>query len=121
MNITIDGYEWNHVGSTLVFMQNGIDMITDFTIPENIETNNSISTGLMDIDRIINSYKNYFGKECIVIVSSQHGVPIGLFQGNDCYVKIPENLPKMTMISIDNKLVYVHRANIDIIPVELIN
>ena len=34
ITITVDGYEWDHVGSTLVFAQNGINMVTDFDLPE---------------------------------------------------------------------------------------
>ena len=49
----------------------------------------------------------------------QNGTPIGLFQGNDCYTEIPADLPKTTLINIDGKMVYVHRANVDIIPAEL--
>lgn len=118
INITIDGMEWNHVGSTLVFAQNGVDMITDFQIPSNMDSNSS-SSGLIGIDRTINHYKNLFGKKLVVVVSSQNGTPIGLFQGDSCYTEIPSDLPKTTLISIDGKLVYVHRANIDIIPAEL--
>ena len=118
IDITIDGKSWKHVGSTLVFAQEGVDMITDFQIPEEMEGADS-STGLMQIDRKINSYANLFGKKLIVLVSSQNGTPIGLFQGNDCYTEIPGDLPKTTMISIDGKLVYVHRANVDIIPASM--
>ena len=118
IDITIDGKSWKHVGSTLVFAQEGVDMITDFQIPETMEGGNA-STGLMEVDRRINSYANLFGKKLIVLVSSQNGTPIGLFQGNDCYTEIPGDLPKTTMISIDGKLVYVHRANVDIIPASM--
>ena len=118
IDITIDGKSWKHVGSTLVFAQEGVDMITDFQIPETMEGGNA-STGLMEVDRRINSYANLFGKKLIVLVSSQNGTPIGLFQGNDCYTEIPGDLPKTTMISIDGKRVYVHRANVDIIPASL--
>ena len=118
IDITIDGKSWKHVGSTLVFAQDGVDMITDFQIPETMEGANT-STGLMEVDRRINSYANLFGKKLIVLVSSQNGTPIGLFQGNDCYTEIPGDLPKTTMISIDGKLVYVHRANVDIIPASM--
>ena len=40
VNITIDGHEWSHVGNTLVFAQQGVDMITDFQVPENIGNEN---------------------------------------------------------------------------------
>lgn len=116
INITIDGFEWKHVGSTLVFAQNGVDMITDFQLPDSIQTDGDTSTGLMDVDRFINNYKNAFGRGQVVLVSSQNGTPIGLFRGDNCTDTIPANLPKMTLINIDGKLVYVHRANVDIIP-----
>ena len=120
VNITIDGHEWNHVGNTLVFAQQGVDMITDFQVPDHIGNEND-STGLIAVDRVINNYKNLMGKECAVIVFSQTGAPICMFQGDKCYMEVPADLPKTTKISIDGKLVYVHRANIDIIPVDLID
>ncbi len=113
VNITVDGKEWNHVGGTLVFAQTGANMITDFQIPSDIESTSG-STGLMAVDRVINSYKNEFGKARVVVVYSQTGAPICMFQGDDCYTEVPENLPKTTKIYIDGSLVYVHRANIDI-------
>ena len=118
IDITIDGDSWKHVGSTLVFAQKGVDIITDFQLPEEMDSTGH-STGLMAVDRKINHYKNLFGKEYVVLVSSQHGTPIGLFQGDDCYMEIPAALPKTTLINIDGKMVYVHRANVDIIPAEL--
>ena len=118
IDITIDGKSWKHVGSTLVFAQEGVDLITDFQLPEDMRSDSS-STGLMEVDRRINEYANLFGKELVVVVSSQNGTPIGLFQGNDCYTEIPGDLPKTTLIHIDGKLVYVHRANVDILPASL--
>lgn len=119
IDITIDGHSWKHVGSTLVFAQEGADMITDFQIPEEMENSGLGSTGLMAVDRRINEYANYFGKELVVLVSSQNGTPVALFQGNNVYTEIPGDLPKTTLIHIDGQLVYVHRANIDIIPASL--
>ena len=118
IDITIDGKSWQHVGSTLVFMQEGVDMITDFQVPEEME-DAGMSTGLMAVDRRINEYANYFGKKLVVVVSSQNGTPIGLFQGDSCYTEIPGDLPKTTLIHIDGKRVYVHRANVDILPASL--
>lgn len=118
VNITVDGYEWEHVGNTLVFAQKDVDMITDFQLPEELNNPNA-STGLISIDRKINSYRNKFGKKSVVVVFSQTGAPICLFQGDDCYKEVPSNLPKTTKIYIDGGLVYVHRANVDIIPAKM--
>ena len=118
VDITVDGYEWEHVGNTLVFAQKGVDMITDFQVPEELNNPNA-STGLISIDRKINSYRNKFGKKSVVVVFSQTGAPICLFQGDDCYTEVPADLPKTTKIYIDGGLVYVHRANVDIIPAKM--
>ena len=106
------------MGSTLVFAQKGVDIITDFQLPEDMESTGN-STGLMAVDRKINHYAYLIGKKLVVLVSSQNGTPIGLFQGDDCYVEIPAALPKTTLINIDGKMVYVPRATVDIIPAEL--
>ena len=119
IDITIDGDSWKHVGSTLVFAQKGVDLITDFQLPEELDSTGH-STGLMAVDRKINHYANLIGKDLVVLVSSQNGTPIGLFQGDDCYIEIPADLPKTTLVSIDGKMVYVHRANVDIIPAALL-
>ena len=119
IDITIDGNSWKHVGSTLVFAQESADMITDFQIPEEMEDSGLGSTGLMAVDRRINEYANLFGKELVVLISSQNGTPVALFQGNNVYTEIPGDLPKTTLIHIDGALVYVHRANIDIIPADM--
>ena len=118
IDITIDGYEWEHVGNTLVFAQNDAEMITDFQIPENIEGKQS-STGLIAVDRVLNHYRNQIGKELVVVVFSQTGAPICMFQGDECYTEVPADLPKTTKILIDGNLVYVHRANVDIFPAKL--
>ena len=118
IDITIDGKSWKHVGSTLVFAQENADMITDFQIPEEMESQSS-STGLMSIDRRINEYANYFGKDLVILISSQNGTPVALFQGNNVYTEIPGDLPKTTLIHIDGAMVYVHRANIDILPASM--
>ena len=118
IDITVDGDKWQHVGSTLVFSQAGVDLITDFSVPESMETAGG-SSGLIGVDRVINNYKNMFGKKLVVLVSSQNGTPVGLFQGNKCYVEIPDDLPKTTLINVDGYLVYVHRANVDILPASM--
>lgn len=49
------------------------------------------------------------------------GIPIGVFQGNEVYVTIPSDLPKMTRLNIDGKSLYIHRANYVILDTEMIN
>lgn len=121
IDITIDGYEWQHVGGTLVFAQNGVDIITDFQVPTDITTSAGTSSGLMGVDRFINNYRNLFGKSSIIIVSSQTGTPVCLLQGDSVYTEVPNDLPKTTKLNIDGKAVYIHRANVDIMPAAMFN
>ena len=70
--------------------------------------------------RIINKYKNYFGKSRVVVIKSQLGVPICAYSGEDVYWEIPVDLPKMTKLMVDGKSLYIHRANFQIIDIDLI-
>lgn len=119
LKIMIDGSEWNHVGSTLVFVEKGAKLVTDFDVSK-IAVSKSGSLGFMGVDRVINHYRNLLGTSKAAIVEAQHGQPILLFQGNSVYKEIPANLPKMTLLMLDGKHVYIHRANINILPAKML-
>ncbi len=69
---------------------------------------------------MVNSIKNFYGKPVVVVIKSQTGYPIYAFAGHDVYWEIPDDLPKMTLLNIDGKRVYIHRANYQIIDTALI-
>ena len=56
-------------------MQDNVEIITDFNSIGTIKYE-SDSTGIMSVDKLINSYKNMIGRDRVVIVSSQTGTPI---------------------------------------------
>ena len=60
------------------------------------------------------------GTEKIVVISSQLGVPLAVYGGNQVYWEIPDNLPKMTKLNADDKALYIHRANYIIIDKNII-
>jgi len=109
LEITVNGNQMFQVGNTLIFAEHGLDMVEDYDIPSNVMVDSG--GGFVPSDRFVNDIKNRIGKEKTIIVSSQMGIPIGVYQGSDVYVTIPENLPKMTRINIDGKSLYIHRAN----------
>ena len=90
------------------------------TLEDTIESNSDGITSLTSIGRTVNKYKNYFGKKRIVVIKGQLGTPICAFEGDDVYWEIPDDLPKMTKLMIDKKPLYIHRANFQIIDVDLI-
>lgn len=114
LEITLDGKQAFQVGNTCVIAEEGISMVTDFSVPDEIDTSDGTAS-FMPADRFINSWKNAIGQPMVVIVSSQMGVPIGVFQGEKVYVEVPANLPKTTLITIDGKSLYLHRTNYTIV------
>lgn len=117
LDITINGKQMLQVGNTCIFEEKGLDMVTDFEVPDKVTTNSG--GGYVPLDRLVNSYRNKIGKSKVVIVSSQEGLPIGVYQGDDVYVTIPSDLPKMTRLNIDGKSLYIHRANYTILDTAL--
>lgn len=118
LEITVNGNQLFQVGNTLIVEEKGLNKITDFEIPEDIET--TTGGGLMYFDRLVNDYANMIGEEKTVLISSQLGIPIAVYQGEDVYVEVPANLPKMTLLSIDGKALYISRANYCIIDSDMI-
>ena len=109
LEITVNGNQMFQVGNTVIFAEDGLDMVEDFETPDDIAVDSG--GGFVPIDRFINNIKNDIGKEKTIIISSQMGIPIGVYQGEKVYVTVPDNLPKMTRLNIDGKSLYIHRAN----------
>lgn len=114
---TIDGDNMEQVGNTVIYAERGLNKITDFELPANIET----SGGTFNLlDRNINDIKNLIGTPKVVVISSQLGVPIAVYGGEKVYYEIPDDLPKMTKLIVDGKALYIHRANYIIIDTDMI-
>lgn len=136
MSIEIDGNKIESCGSTIIFADNRLEKC-DIDFNEEISTDNvdnanqnsSISqpTDIRIDDWFRIKYwwmnKNLNNKEHgsrLVIIQSQLGNPICMYVGNEVSWDIPKNLPKTTMITIDGKVLYIHRANFSIIDIDLI-
>ena len=120
LEITVDGNQMLQIGNTMVFAEAGLDQITDFEMQDEINTDDGI-INFIPFDRVLNQYKNDIGKAKTILISSQQGIPIAVYQGNSVYVEIPNDLPKMTRLNIDGKSLYIHRANYVILDSEMID
>ena len=118
LEITVNGNQMFQVGNTVIFAEDGLDMVEGYNVPDEIKINKG--GGYVPLDRFVNNVKNSIGKEKTIIISSQLGIPIGVYQGKDVYVTIPEDLPKMTRLNIDGKALYIHRANYTILDSKMI-
>lgn len=117
MTVTIDGKEMETCGDTVIFAEKGLEKAMDFTTSEFINSHSEIGdiTDNTVLAYWINGYKNKFGKSRVVVIKSQMGQPLCVYQGNKVYWEIPEDLPKTTKLMIDGKALYIHRANFQII------
>ncbi|MGN1297460.1 MAG: DUF5052 family protein [Clostridia bacterium] len=120
ITITIDGKQMSSCGNTVIFAESGLQRDVEFTMSDIDSESEGGLTGLTSVAKVVNKYKNYFGKPQVVVIQSQLGVPICAYSGNEVYWTIPEDLPKMTKLMIDGKALYIHRANFEIIDRDLI-
>lgn len=120
ITITVDGHQMSNCGSTVLFVEKGLTPDVDFQV----ESINSEASGVRDntiIANIVNQYKNAFGKPVVAVIQSQLGDPICAFSGNDVYWEVCEDLPKTTKLMIDGHALYIHRANFQLIDIDLLN
>ena len=120
LTITIDGKQFESCGDTLIFAQKDLEPEVDFSLDDINSTSSGISN-LTSISKVVNKYKNYFGKPQVVVIESQMGIPICAYSGKKVYWEIPNDLPKMTKLMIDGKALYIHRANYKIVDKSLIS
>lgn len=119
IEVLIDGDQMISVGNTMLFVEDGIDYVEQFE-QEIIDFDTQNGLNLIGIDRIVNRFKNAFGKRRVVVVCSQLGIPIAMFEGDKVRVTIPNDLPKTTRITIDGKSLYIHRANFQIFDTDML-
>lgn len=120
ITITIDGKQMSSCGNTVIFAEEVLKPDVDFNLSDIDSTADSGLSDLTSAAKVVNKYKNYFGKQQVVVIQSQLGVPICAYSGKKVYWEIPDDLPKMTKLMIDDKALYVHRANFEIIDKALI-
>lgn len=120
LEITIDGKQMLHVGSTAVFAETGVNTVADFDFEYLKEATSKGRSTVVPLDRSVNNLKNFLGDEKVIIIKSQLGVVVGVYQGKNVTVEIPTDLPKMTRVIIDGKSLYIYRADYEIMDTELL-
>lgn len=116
---TVDGSEFSQVGFTVLYVEEGLEPLKDFSVSEEMDSEGGGSMNL--IDRNINKIQNLLGVPKIVVIGSQLGVPIAVFGGENVGYTVPSDLPKMTKFVIDGKALYVHRATLAVLDADLLD
>ena len=120
ITLDIDGSQMLTCGDTCIFYEKGLQPDYDFSVKEiNSESDSIADTPL--VSGVVNRVKNAFGRPVVVIIKSQTGVPIYAFSGRKVTWSIPADLPKFTKLMVDGRALYLHRANFQIIDLDLID
>lgn len=118
--ITIDGHVWQHVGSSMIAAEKGIENIVD-TYEMKTDVKSESGGTLTSLDRSINNFKAGFsGLDRVIIVKNQMGVIVGVYEGNKVFVE-ESSLPNTTKILIDGKRLHIYRCDFEIFEEELLN
>lgn len=120
VTITIDGKQMESCGNTIIFSESGLKKDVDFSLENINSTSDGSVTSLTSVAKLVNKFKNDFGKPTVVVIQSQLGVPICAYSGDEVRWEVPDDLPKMTRLMIDGKALYIHRANFEIIDRDLL-
>lgn len=112
--MTLDGRELDSCGDTLIFTEDGLEPVKDFAADALKSQDTEKTTGTGSTSQLLNRYKDSFAKKHVVVIKSQMGTPIEVFNGDSIKWDIDDNLPKTTRLMVDGKTLYIHRANFQI-------
>lgn len=118
MDITVGGKQIIHVGSTLLFYENGLENIFD-EYSKTVSFKNS-ERSIPVVNKMVNDMKSKFtGHNQVILIRSQSGIPLATFSGDKVSVHSTD-VEKMTKITIDGKRIYIYRADYTIYDLDLL-
>lgn len=107
ISVTVDDKHMDTCGDTLLVTEDGLHPAVDFTTE-------------YDRGKTLNDCKERFELSKIVLISAQDGTPIVAYDGNEVKENIADELPNTTILTIDGKQLFVHRANFQVMDAELL-
>lgn len=111
--IEIDGSRWQHVGSTMIVYETGLENVVEaYTAALNLTGDGQ---GITSVNNALNQFfSTTRGLERVVIIKTQTGVPIAVFEGDNVLIE-DSALPQTIKILIDDIRLHVYRADLEII------
>jgi len=55
-----------------------------------------------------------------VVIKSQLGIVVGIYEGDNIAVSVSTDIPKTTLVTIDGKALYIHKADYEIMDTDII-
>lgn len=120
LDITVGGSQVIHVGSTLIFAENGLtDYMEKYSDKVDISTENR---SLPFVNRFFNQIKNDIsGESKLILVRSQTGTPLATYFGKRVSTSAPDGIPNTTYLLVDGKRLIIYRADFTIYDTDLLD
>ncbi|CQR26070.1 PilT family ATPase [Streptococcus varani] len=109
LKVTIGNYEMDHVGSSLIASEKGLeDLFAKYQKTVDIEEE---SRDLPMVNRMVSKLKNDFtGKAKVVLIRSQNGTPLATYAGDKVSL-YSSDAPKTSELLIDGKRLIIYRCD----------
>lgn len=118
VKVTIGGKEINHVGSSLILSESGLEDILDSVDVNQVVEESSRKSPFLNT--IVNDYKNSFtGLPRLVMIRSQLGFPLAVYEGDKVSI-YSTDIPNSTALLIDGKLLILYRVDYTIYDTSLL-
>jgi hypothetical protein len=118
VKVTMGGKEINHVGSSMILSESGLEDILDSVDVQQVVENSSRKSPFLNT--IVNDYKNSLtGLPRLVMVRSQLGFPLAVYEGDKVSIYSTE-IPNSTALLIDGKLLILYRVDYTIYDTSLL-
>ncbi|MFA9413464.1 MULTISPECIES: DUF5052 family protein [unclassified Streptococcus] len=120
LDVTIGSSQVLHVGSTLIFSEDGLtDYMDKYGASVELETDDR---SLPFVNRFFNQIKNdWTGQSKLILIRSQNGTPLATYFGNKVSTSAPNGIPNTTYLLIDGKRLIIYRADFTIYDTDLLD
>jgi hypothetical protein len=130
ISIYIDGKQVDSCGSTVIFADTALEpcdvdfygIVSDGSQDGNISAEESRFSNYIKLSHWWYANKDTHGKDAgskLIVIQSQTGKPIEMYMGKEVSWELG-SLPKTTLVNIDGKSLYIHRANFAVIDTDMI-
>lgn len=120
LDVTIGRSQVLHVGSTLIFSEDGLtDYMDKYGESVELETKDR---SLPFVNRFFNQIKNdWTGQSKLILIRSQNGTPLATYFGDRVSTSAPDGIPNTTYLLIDGKRLIIYRADFTIYDTDLLD
>ncbi|WP_205666365.1 DUF5052 family protein [Anaerosphaera multitolerans] len=118
ITFTVGGKEVQHVGSSVIMMEKGLEDIFSEYVKTIDFANRDITVPFLN--KMVNDFREPFsGHDKVILIRSQNGTPLATFAGDKVYLDTTD-VSKMTKLLVDGKTLIIYRCDYSIYDLDLL-